>query len=275
MSPAPAPPLPYHERVSRANVDPDRWLVFLHGIFGAGRNWATVARRVVRARPEWGVLLVDIRQHGASQGFPRPHTIAAAADDVARLIAASGLSVPGVLGHSFGGKVALHLAGGPGGGIETLWMIDSTPDARAPTGSAWEMLHAFADLPGPFPTRDAGVAALRGKGVAEATARWMATNLEERAEGYVWRIAPADMEALLRDFFAVDLWKTVEHPPANLDIHIVKAEESSVLGPEACGRIEEAASRTGRVHLHRVPGGHWVNADSPDALVGLLVDGLP
>lgn len=276
MSQAPAGPLPHHERVSRVDVDPERWLVFLHGIFGAGRNWATVARRLVRARPEWGVLLVDLRQHGASQGFPPPHTIAAAADDVARLIAASGLSVPGVLGHSFGGKVALQLAGSPGGaGIETLWMIDSTPEARAPTGSAWEMLRAFTDLPGPFATREVGVAALQGKGVAEPTARWMATNLEEGAGGYVWRIEPADMEALLRDFFAVDLWKTVENPPPNLDLHIVKAEESSVLGPEACRRIEDAGSRTGRVHLHRVPGGHWVNADSPDALVGLLVDGLP
>ena len=276
MSPTQDGPELHHERVTCADVDPDRWIVFLHGIFGAGRNWATVARRVVRERSEWGVLLVDIRQHGASQGFPPPHTIAAAAEDVARLIVSSGLTVPGVLGHSFGGKVALQLAGSSAGvGLETLWMIDSTPEARAPEGSAWEMLVAFRGLPGPFATREEGVAALQSAGVAEPTARWMATNLEQRQGGYVWRIDPTDMEALLRDFFALDLWSTVENSPPTLDLHIVKAEESSVLGPEACLRIEEAGNRTGRVHLHRVAGGHWVNADSPDALVALLVGALP
>ena len=274
-TPDPTPLLRY-ERVSYGDAEPERWLVFLHGIFGAGRNWGTVARRLSRARPEWGGLLVDLRQHGSSQGFPPPHTLAAAAGDVGRLIDTIGLPVPAVLGHSFGGKVALKLAGDRGGaGLDALWMIDSTPEARAPEGSAWEMLMAFRDLPGPFASRDAGVAALQTRGVAEPTARWMATNLEERTGGYGWRIDPADMEALLRDFFAVDLWPTVENPPAGLDLHLVKAEESSVLGREACRRIAAAGEGTGRVHLHRVAGGHWVNADSPDALVALLVDGLP
>ena len=78
-----------------------------------------------------------------------------------------------------------------------------------------------------------------------------------------------------RDFFRIDLWPVVEDPPAGLDVHVVKAEESSSLDEAACGRVEAAAARTGRVHLHRVAGGHWVNADNPDALLALLERDLP
>jgi len=270
--------LPLHrERVTAPGADPGSHLVFLHGIFGSGRNWATVARRLVRYRPEWGALLVDLRQHGSSRGFSPPHTLAAVAADVRQLIVASEYPVRGVLGHSFGGKVALELVRGEDTDavLETLWVVDSTPDALAPGGSAWDVVAALERAPGPFQDHVAGVAALKAQKVSEPVARWMATNLEERMGGWRWRIDLADMEAMLRDFCQVDLWSVAEDPLENLHVHMVKAEESSALGPAACLRLEEAERRTGRVHLHRIAGGHWVNEDNPDALVSLLLKKLP
>ena len=90
-------------------------------------------------------------------------------------------------------------------------------------------------------------------------------------EGTKWR---DQMEALLRDFFRTDAWSAVEgaHGP---EVHLIQATESSILTPEAVNRIETAGLTSGRVHLHRVRGGHWLNADNPDALVELLVEGLP
>jgi pimeloyl-ACP methyl ester carboxylesterase len=268
----------HHEQVTAPGASPERWLAVLPGIFGAGRNWATVARRVVRVRPEWGILLVDLRQHGRSQGFAPPHTVAAAAADLPPAFAAAALPVAGVLGHSFGGKVALELARTHAAelGLRTVWTVDSPPGAREPDGSAWAMLGALRRAPGPFQRRDDGMAALVEQGVADGTARWMSTNLEEGPDGLVWRIDPDDMEALLRDFFRLDLWSVLEAPPAGLDVHVIKAEESSALDEAACRRVEAAgAAASGRVHLHRVAGGHWVNADNPDALVELLGKGLP
>src|SRR5262245_2667251 len=100
-------PILSHERIRAAGAEPTRWMLVLPGVFGAGRNWSTVARKVVAARPEWGAVLVDLRQHGASQGFPPPHTLAACADDLRRLVAAESLQADALLGHSFGGKVGL------------------------------------------------------------------------------------------------------------------------------------------------------------------------
>src|SRR4051812_24710793 len=61
-------PILAHTRVAAPGRTPERWLLVLHGIYGAGRNWGSIARRLVEARPEWGAVLVDLRMHGQSRG---------------------------------------------------------------------------------------------------------------------------------------------------------------------------------------------------------------
>ncbi|HEX7050553.1 MAG TPA: alpha/beta hydrolase [Longimicrobiales bacterium] len=268
-------PLLHHDRVAAAEgAAPGCWLFVLHGIYGAGRNWSTVMRRVVRERPDWGAELVDLREHGGSRGFAPPHTLAAAADDVWRLARHLGVGPDAILGHSFGGKVALLYARRHGG-VRQLWVVDSTPAARSPDGSAVAMLAVLRRTPGPFPSRDAAVRALEREGIERPVAQWMATNVEPADGVYRWRLDLDVMQALLDDFFRTDLWDVVESPPVGLDLHFVKAERSSVLDAAACARIEAAGRRTGRVFLHRVSGGHWLNADNPAALVELLTRSLP
>jgi esterase len=264
------------ERVVAPGAEPERWLYVLHGIFGAGRNWASVIRRVVQERPDWGGLLVDLRQHGGSQGFPEPHTVAAAADDLA-LLAEQGEPAPAaILGHSFGGKVAMIYSMEHPEGLRQLWVIDSTPEAREPTGSAWSMLEILRRMPERFGSRDELIEALQREGVQHGIAQWMATNLEASGDGgYRWRLDLDAVEALLRDFFSTDVWAAVESPADGVEVHLVRARESSVLSGDALARAEAAARAGDRVHLHEVNGGHWVNADNPDALVALLTERLP
>jgi pimeloyl-ACP methyl ester carboxylesterase len=267
-------PLLSHDRVAAPGASPGRWLPFLHGVFGAGRNWGSIARRLVRARPEWGALLVDLRLHGGSRAATPPHTIGAAAADVHRLVETLGVTVPAILGHSFGGKVALEYARGHGAHLEQVWVIDSTPAAGPPGGSAWRMLEALRRVPSVFPTREAAMRAIEAEGFETGVAQWVSTNLEPADGGYRWRLDLDGIEALLQDFFRTDLWAVLEDPPGAMHIHVVKAIESSVLPEEACARIEESGRRTGRVHLHRLAGGHWLNADNPDGVLDLLVRSL-
>lgn len=259
-----------YDTVAAPGAQPARWLYMLHGIFGSGRNWGSVARRLVRDRSDWGVRLVDLRQHGSSVGFPPPHTLEAAADDVDALAETLAEVPAAILGHSFGGKVALMYARRHGAALEQIWVIDSTPESRPPGGSAWDMLGAVRTLPPEFPNRTALIDQLRERGFPVATAQWMATNLEEQGGVYRWRFDLDAIEDLLHDFFATDLWNVLEDPPGRAHVHVVKAEESSVLSADAVRRTEEIAPR-GRVSLHVVAGGHWVNAENPDALHDLLV----
>ena len=103
----------------------------------------------------------------------------------------------------------------------------------------------------------------------------MASNLRRDGDGLVWALDWDAMEALLHDFFARDSWGVVEAPPPGVGLHFIKATESSRLSEAACARLEAASRATGRVHLHRVPGGHWVHTDNPEAVTGLLADALP
>ncbi|MDH5760512.1 MAG: alpha/beta hydrolase [Gemmatimonadota bacterium] len=264
-------PILHHQKIATAGApEPTRWILVLHGIYGAGRNWASVARRFVQARPEWGAVLVDLRQHGGSTGFPPPHTVQACADDLAALVKGEGLEARAILGHSFGGKVAMVYARHAPVPLERVWVVDSTPEARAPDGSAWGMLRVLRLYPGPFPDRGAGIAAVESEGFPNSVAQWMSTNLVHEDDGYRWRLDANEMESLMRSFFATDTWDVVEDPPAGAQMHLIRAEESSVLSDGACARTEAAGRANGRTHLHRVAGGHWVNADNPDALQELL-----
>lgn len=268
-------PLLHFDRITDDGADPERWLLVLAGIYGAGRNWGSVARQLVRARPDWGAVPVDLRGHGSSPAMDPPHTVEAAAADLAELVEAEGIAAGAILGHSFGGKVALLYARRRPEGLRRVFVIDSTPDAREPGGSAWTMLGVLREHPGPFSTREAVVAAIEDAGFAAPVARWMSTNVERGDdEAYRWRVDLEQMEALLRDFFREDAWDIVENPPTGCEIHVVKASESSVLTDAAAARIEAAAEATGRVHLHRIEGGHWLNADNPGAVLEVLMDAL-
>ena len=268
-----------HERLAADGASPAAWLFVLHGIYGAGRNWGSVARTLVERRPDWGAVLVDLRGHGGSTGFAPPHTVGAAAADVARL--ASSVRAPGagdphaILGHSFGGKVALAYAAGAHPPPAQTWLIDSTPAPREPQGSAWRMLATLEALPGPFGARQEAIDELVGRGFGADVAQWMSSNLERGAEGMSWRIDPAAMRQLLEDFFPLDLWRVLEEPPGGGFIHIVAATDSSVLRPRDVERIRSLGADSGRVRLHAVEGGHWLNADNPDAVVDLLAGELP
>jgi esterase len=271
----PDDPILAHARVAAAGREPERWLLVLHGIFGAGRNWGTVARRLADTRPEWGAVLVDLRMHGQSRGFSGPHTIAASAADVDRLVEHLDLHAAAVLGHSFGGKVALTYARHHGEELRQVWVVDSTPAVREPSGSAWEMIETVRALPAEFASRAEAVEALVAHGCSQAVAQWMAINLQPDDGRYRWRIDFAAMEEMLRDFFRTDLWNVVEDPPAGVEVHLVKATQSDTLDRESAARVESIARANPRVHLHLLEGGHWLNTDNPEGVLQLLVDTLP
>jgi pimeloyl-ACP methyl ester carboxylesterase len=278
MPAVPAPPLA-HTIVAPDGASPRHTLVLLHGIYGKGRNWAAIARGLIAARPDWAAALVDLRLHGASPAFTPPHTVAACAADVAALLdAGPGWPAPAgaVVGHSFGGKVALALlADGPPPHLGQVWVMDSTPAPGEPDGTAWRMLDLVRGLPQHVATRAEAVDGLVAGGIGADVAAWMASNLRRDGDGLAWALDWDAMEALLRDFFVRDLWPVVEAPPPGIDVHIVKATQSSRLSEDACARIEAAGRATGRVHLHRVEGGHWIHADNPEAITALLADALP
>ncbi len=250
-------------------------LYVLHGIYGRGRNWGAIARHLAARRDDWASLLIDLRLHGDSPAFAAPHTVDAAAGDVLDLERHGHAAPRAILGHSFGGKVALSFAARSDVRPLQVWVIDSTPEARPPDGNAWRMLQILRELPQAFASRQEAIDGMQALGVSAAVAAWMATNLASDGGTYRWRIDLDAMEAMLRDFFRVDLWDVVQAPATGIEIVFVKATDSTTLSEDACTRIEAAGRATGRVRLVRVAGGHWLNTDNPEAVLSLIARRLP
>jgi pimeloyl-ACP methyl ester carboxylesterase len=262
----------YHERIARSAA-PARWLALTHGIYGAGSNWRSIARKLTERRPEWGVVLVDLRQHGRSEPGAPPHTIAACADDLRALFGELG-GVDAVAGHSFGGKVALatrRLIE-----LRQTWILDASPSPRpgAPTDSSntvMRVLELMERAPRSWARRDDFVASVVQAGHDESLARWLAMSLQPEPGGTLaLRFDFAALREMLASYHATDLWDVLEAPGG--DVEVVVAEQSSAVSAADRGRLAAAPPH---VHVHPVAAGHWLHIDAPAAVVDLFASRLP
>lgn len=262
--------------VTAAGSTPTRACLLLHGILGSKTNWRTLARRFAEALPDWAFVLVDLREHGASRGLPPPHTLTAAARDLTDLAAGFDLPVHGVLGHSFGAKVALAFAADTPS-LTHLVVVDANPGARPDRRGSEASLRALdtLDAIGPaWPTREAFLAAVIADGHDRSMAAWLAMNLEHAAEGFRLRVDVASIRSLLDGYFHADLWPVVEAFPGHRRTTFILGGDSGVMDPAELARLDAVAARGG-CDVVVVPGaGHWVHVDAPDATVAAVVSAL-
>lgn len=77
-------------------------LLIAHGLFGSGRNWGVIAKRL---SDSFHVICPDMRNHGASPWYDT-QSYFDMADDLAELLDGP----TNVVGHSMGGKAAMVMA---------------------------------------------------------------------------------------------------------------------------------------------------------------------
>lgn len=269
--------LPKSALVTAKGAAPERWIVFLHGILGQGANWRGFARQLVKDRPAWGAALVDLRAHGDSRHLPPPDTLERAAEDVARLLTTLPGPTGAVLGHSFGGKVAVALL--EQAAVPELFVVDSLPgarpDRRGSEGTA-AVVRMLAALPPRFESRDAFVEHVVREGTREAIAKWLAQSLDREGEAYRFGLEVGRIEALLADYFARDLWPLLDPPPPGTRAHLVIGGRSSVFSEEDRARARGLAARHPEaVSVHVLErADHWVHVDDPEGLLGIVEEAL-
>lgn len=230
----------------------------LHGLLGSRSNWRGFGRRLARTHPEWGFVLVDLRHHGDSHGAPAPDTVAACAADLAELGAQVGAPEV-VIGHSFGGKVALAYARDHGDTLRTVWSLDSPPGPADEGAREVEgVIAAIRALAVPVARREDAVAHFVALGFSRGVAGWMTTNLRPTEAGFVWRFALDRVEALLADYRALDLWPFVRAAPQ--EARILRAGRSDRWSAADAARATDVLPDAG----------HWVHVDDPEGLAAAL-----
>lgn len=249
-----------------------RTLLFVHGILGSGANLRGIATRLVEADPSWAAALVDLRGHGRSPVLSAPHSVAACAADLTALERTLPHPVQGVVGHSFGGKVALaYHRERPD--LQRVAILDSAPFARPErTGSEQTMavIGMLEAAPGQFATREAFSQLVTTHGHSRTIADWLAMNLVRSNGGFRLRTELAQIRALLDDYFSAELWPVLEGGHSALEIVI--GGQSNVWGAAEIERARALSdSSHGRVRVHVLPNaGHWVHTDDADGVVVAL-----
>jgi len=251
-----------------------RLMLVLHGILGSGGNFRTIARRLAEEHPAWGFVLVDLRGHGQSQGPPSPNTVVSAAEDLVRLEGKLPAKVRGVMGHSFGGKVALAYSRIRGGDLDQVWVLDSGPGAHPASvrkGGAEGVLRALEAMPMPLPSRERFMEILRDQGFSKALIDWLAMNVRRADDGYRLRLDLKVIRALIEDYYERDLWPAIlDRRGGAPEVHVVLGGRSESVPEPDVARYHDLA-RGGAVRLHVLPNaGHWLHADDPEGLLGAL-----
>lgn len=236
-------------------------LVIVHGLYGSGRNWGVIAKRL---SDRWHVLTPDMRNHGDS---PRTesHSYPDLAGDLAELIDAHGGRAH-VVGHSMGGKAAMVLALQHPEKLASLLVADIAPVAY--THSQIQFIDAMraVDL----------------------------SRVEKRSDA-VEQLAQTVDDKTLQSFFTQSL--DVQNKRWKLNLDTLAREMPRILGfPEIEGRYEgptlflsggqsdyvqaehrpRIRSLFPKARFAKIPkAGHWLHAEDPrgfEASVRAFVD---
>jgi pimeloyl-ACP methyl ester carboxylesterase len=240
-------------------------VVFLHGLFGQGRNFTQVAKTL---QPQFASLLVDLPNHGRS-AWTEDFDYADTADMVAEELR-GGFAADGpvhVVGHSMGGKVAMALALRHPDLVDRLVVVDISPVDSGDMSEFEHLLGALATLDLDDLTRRGEADERLAELVRSRQVRgFLLQNLREHPEeGWHWQ---ANLDLLRQELPA--LGGFLEHTGDPFDGRVlwVAGADSPYVQPEHAERMRALFPRTTQVTIKDA--GHWVHSEQPAAFVSAL-----
>ena len=238
-------------------------VVFLHGLFGQGRNWTQIAKAFA---DQHRVTLVDLPHHGRSP-WDDDFDYLAMADDVAALL--DERDPVTLVGHSMGGKVAMLVALRHPELVARLCVVDVSPvgypSAREFNGYVTAM--QGLDL-ARITTREEADAALAAA-VPQPTVRaFLLQNLRRDGAGWRWQM---NLEVLGRDLAEIGGWpgeRLVGTPPYAGPVLWVAGQLSAYVQDDYAPAMDALFPLNRRVVIKGA--GHWVHSEQPAIFVEVL-----
>jgi pimeloyl-ACP methyl ester carboxylesterase len=249
-------------------------VVFLHGLFGQGRNWTTIAKGLTDRHR---VTLLDLPNHGHSPWTDRVD-YGDMADLVATELAAHGEPVT-LVGHSMGGKVAMTLALRRPELLHALVVVDIAPveyplqggrtddeDEEASPFAAFIAAMKAMDLDALDSRADAD-AALKAAVPSRMVRSFLLQSLVRDGlgpdGGWQWRL---NLDLLERDLGEL---RGFPDPPAGATfdgpvLWIAGANSHYVL-PRDRDRMDALFPSTRLVRIKNA--GHWVHSEQPEVFL--------
>lgn len=239
----------HHQLLGRDAAAPGT-VVMIHGLLvGSLAEWYLTCAPAIAASRR--VLLYDLRGHGLTTRATSGYDVATQVADLEALLAATGTADPlDLVGHSFGGLVALGFALAHPSRVRRLALIDvplppSTLDEGGAGDPAW-IQRVVASIPG------------------------LAERASSRRRG--GRLLESVSFLAGKSTLLADLAREEDIPDARLAA--IAAPTLLVFGESS--RCRPVGDRLARVMRHArlevLPGGHFVPLESPRELERLLVE---
>lgn len=239
-------------------------LIIVHGLLGAGGNWATLARKTYGEH--FTTYVVDLRNHGRS-----PHddefSYAAMGEDIVALMDEEGLSHAHILGHSMGGKLGMHLALEHAERVDRLIVADIAPRGYAVRHET--IFNAFDSInPAVFESRQEIDSAMSSAIPDDGLRQFLLKNLDRDGEGYRWKINLAAIRKGYPDIIgAVESWNSFDG-----DVLFVAGGQSDYVSDADMPDIRALFPFAEMVHMPE--SGHWLHAENPALFSRLTLDFL-
>jgi esterase len=240
-------------------------ILIAHGLSYFSYDWIGPGSRLATNR-EVGAM--DMRGFGASTwSFTRDYKLETLSSDAVAVMDALGWRQAVLLGHSFGGRIALATAGWKPERAAAVVLVDFAPDI-APAGRR-HTAERIGGQPDLFGSVDEALAYHGHAEVGSALRARYEAFLERRDGGYRLR-----RDLAFRDNFrrALETGQSAPVPPylwtmlAELTVPtlVIRGSDSDMFAPETIDKVKAANPRA---RTMEIVAGHDIAGDNPDALV--------
>jgi lipase len=233
-----------------------RPVVFLHGLSGYGGRWRPLAEQQLT---DFRVLAPDLRGHGESTRLP-PWTLEQHADDVLDVLDSLGLERVPLVGHSYGGATAMHVAAREPARIERLALLD--PAIGLSPAMCAEA--AEGELARPtWPDLDSARSFFAGFRPASAVEVEVPANLVHTDGRWHLRYSAA---------MAVTAWSEMARPPAlpprGMPLLLLPATKADFVAPELVATLRDRLGDD--LTVREVDAGHQLQFERSEEVGALL-----
>lgn len=247
-------------------------LVIVHGLYGSGDNWISVARELAS---DFEVFVVDQRNHGRSP-HSEVHDYPSMRDDLQEFMDAHGIERAVLMGHSMGGKTIMFFAEAWPGRVRSLIAVDIAPkpyhDLSLHSNFAAnhaKMIDSMLEVDlSKMETREEIDHAFRTSVGSSRIRGFLLKNVRrDRRGNFHWRINLEALRDHLDDIFdGLDTERIIRNGGikgfpalfiAGAKSDYIRAEDHALIRSLFPG-----------ADIVTIPGaGHWVHAEQPDLLV--------
>lgn len=232
--------------------------VFLHGLFGQGKNFGTVAARLGDVAT---CHLVDLPNHGRSS-WTEEFSLDGQADVVAGWLESRFQGPVALIGHSLGGKIAMRLALRRSELVDRMMVLDISPARNVAAAQFVNLVAALRTLDlDTVRSRTEADDELRELIPSDVVRRFLLQNLRRKGAHWSWQ---ANLDLLGDSLHAVGGWPPIE---GTFDGPVlwVNGGRSPYVLPEHLEPMRRLFPRVLQLTLKRA--GHWVHSDDPDGFV--------